>query len=582
MTSDRVPDRCGSASDSTVRVDAGRKRAAAVSLRAPGRRLRSVAAALVAAAGVITIATTFEASPSRAGSDPVGVILVSWDGVRYDLLKGMIHWQPISEPRAMCPGDEDTLARLPQACGEFWSCLPNLCKFEIMESHVTTGKTMTRVQHASMLSGMPPDKTGINTNNGSSSMPYGMTIYERLDTFGPDDVQFMHVGSYRYTVRGILNWVAGSIVPDDNISSRGRPDHFTGRGSNEKFLPMLAQAVNTSFFGFQHQKGVDLAGHSVGDQSFQYLVAMVAADDRLKELLDELDRLGIGDRTHVFITTDHGFWQNQHLGGIRASIGKTWFASRSDKLLCYTRANVIDVVPTILTVFGVNPAVSLPYLAGRSLLDPERVGECIPPTCGDGIIEVGEDCEPGQPVADTCESLGYQRGTLSCGADCNYDTSDCADLLALTRLSIESSPEGGVDITVKMSDRDRGGPEFDPVADAIDIEVLNGADVLWTGGTENYDPSWRIYGQANSWAAVRGTRADGLVGVKLSSPVKRMKMQIEAGSVEGVNDFLSLTAVRTVIHAGQERFDANLLCHNTHDELGLRCSYEKPRERHHR
>ena len=57
-------------------------------------------------------------------------------------------------------------------------------------------------------------------------------------------------------------------------------------------------------------------------------------------------------------------------------------------------------------------------------------------------------------------------------------------------------------------------------------------------------------------------------------------MLIVPGSVLGVDNFLVLTAVRSVILVGSDRFDANLLCHHTHDELGLRCAYQAPRERH--
>jgi len=46
--------------------------------------------------------------------------------------------------------------------------------------------------------------------------------------------------------------------------------------------------------------------------------------------------------------------------------------------------------------------------------------------CGDGVVEGNEQCEAGVPLADSCESLGYVSGALSCdGATCQYDTSSC-------------------------------------------------------------------------------------------------------------------------------------------------------------
>jgi sulfatase modifying factor 1 len=50
------------------------------------------------------------------------------------------------------------------------------------------------------------------------------------------------------------------------------------------------------------------------------------------------------------------------------------------------------------------------------------------PVCGDGDLEGNEECEAGVPLADTCESLGFNGGTLTCNAStCTYDTSDCSE-----------------------------------------------------------------------------------------------------------------------------------------------------------
>lgn len=539
-------------------------------------RLRPLAFAGLAAVSVAAAASMLAPRATvAAGTDPVGVVLVSWDGARYDILQELMHWQPLSEAPKMCPGNDFTPARMPQACGDYWSCLPAICKFDIIESHTVAGKTLTRVQHATMLTGNPPEQTTISTNNGNSSVPVGMTIYERLHAVLGDEVQFAHVGSHRYTVRGILRWVQNSLIPEDSIRTRGRPDRFTGTGSNDNFLPLLQNFAGKPFFAFLHQKGIDMAGHGIGDRSQQYRIAMIATDDRLQEMLDEIERLGLSERTHVFVTTDHGFWHNQHLGGVRPVIGRTWFAAQKDKLLCYKRGNMLDVVPTILATFGIDPSTSLPAMPGQSLLDPSRDSECVPPVCGNGVIEAGEDCEPDVALADTCESLAYQRGELGCAATCQYDTSDCADLPGESRLILMPSFFGGTDIQVKLFDRERGGPDFDPSTDAVSIEMMSGDSVLWEGGTENYDDSWRIHNDVKAWGKARGSREDGLIGVRLSSPVRRMKTQIKAGSVSGIRDYLDISAVRTVIRVGRERFDTDLSCHVAKEKI-LVCVYETP------
>ncbi len=45
--------------------------------------------------------------------------------------------------------------------------------------------------------------------------------------------------------------------------------------------------------------------------------------------------------------------------------------------------------------------------------------------CGDGAIDTGEDCDGGNLGGKTCGSLGYDGGTLSCSASCEFDTSGC-------------------------------------------------------------------------------------------------------------------------------------------------------------
>lgn len=56
-----------------------------------------------------------------------------------------------------------------------------------------------------------------------------------------------------------------------------------------------------------------------------------------------------------------------------------------------------------------------------------RVCATAPSVCGDGVVEGGEDCEGGVPLADSCETLGFSSGTLACEtASCSYDTSGCS------------------------------------------------------------------------------------------------------------------------------------------------------------
>ncbi len=45
--------------------------------------------------------------------------------------------------------------------------------------------------------------------------------------------------------------------------------------------------------------------------------------------------------------------------------------------------------------------------------------------CGDGTVNGNETCEPGQPLETSCGELGLGLGEVSCGSDCQVDTSGC-------------------------------------------------------------------------------------------------------------------------------------------------------------
>jgi len=49
-------------------------------------------------------------------------------------------------------------------------------------------------------------------------------------------------------------------------------------------------------------------------------------------------------------------------------------------------------------------------------------------TCGNGVIDAGEDCDGGDLGGQTCIGLDYDGGTLSCQGDCTFDISACTDV----------------------------------------------------------------------------------------------------------------------------------------------------------
>jgi len=51
------------------------------------------------------------------------------------------------------------------------------------------------------------------------------------------------------------------------------------------------------------------------------------------------------------------------------------------------------------------------------------------PGCGNGMREVGEECDGTDLGSETCVGLGFLWGDLACSTDCTYDTSGCSSTL---------------------------------------------------------------------------------------------------------------------------------------------------------
>lgn len=56
-----------------------------------------------------------------------------------------------------------------------------------------------------------------------------------------------------------------------------------------------------------------------------------------------------------------------------------------------------------------------------------KLAACQAATCDNGIAEFGEACDGENLQGETCQSQGFQFGTLACSASCTFDTSGCTD-----------------------------------------------------------------------------------------------------------------------------------------------------------
>ena len=314
-----------------------------------------------ASAVVLALIALAQAVPAAAGDR---VVLLSWDGIRRDVLQELLQWQEIGETPEACPTGRHAPI-MPTECNGYLTCLPNLCNFQIVDSAVTEGKPLTRPQHAQMLSGYGPAETGEITNAGTRGLPPGFTIYERIAETR-SDVFTAHIAGRKFVGMGIIRWAVRSGALQLDMRRGGR-DNYTGANTTKRVVQALDAIGESPFFLFVHYKAADVLAHRTGDGSPQYREAIVQNDIQLGAVLKLLIDRELLPTTEVYVTTDHGFHGIFHVNTADPDITNTWFASlRHD--LSLVHSSILDVTPTVLAALGIPTDTASPPYRGRSLL----------------------------------------------------------------------------------------------------------------------------------------------------------------------------------------------------------------------
>jgi len=364
-------------------------------------------------------------------------VLVSWDGVRRDVLLELLS---VSDPTSPCWEKAEVFpvptGRTDTQGNPLYTCLPALAgarpadagdlspaysQFQMLASHTTNdGNTMTKPQHASMLTGLNAETHGLPTNLTKGTLRPGVTIYEILmDSLDPlpdggerDGYIFrtLHAADKKYVGNAIYRWAKRSkalqVGTSNGNESGDRPGALLkaqrsfDRWKNDALELGLPA---TSFFVFLHFKSPDWAGHRSGPGSSAYRRAIVQTDRKLYTLLEMLRSYGWEDAA-VLVTTDHGFHRDHHGRDAGRNVFNTWLAaynvhlnvddvplrtpedycaSHSDPATCLSQGptepmpaedvvpNVLvtSVTPTLLDMFGVEWR-STTGIEGVSLYNP--------------------------------------------------------------------------------------------------------------------------------------------------------------------------------------------------------------------
>jgi len=270
-------------------------------------------------------------------------LLVSWDGVRRDVLKEMLE-----------------AGKLPNLAG--------VIKAGSLQDIVIRGqRTQTRPGHAKMLTGLCASQTGISANSSPGCVPAGCTLFDRLRK-APRTGKVATIVVTGKTYVGTL--FAESRASIDTYDAGSRLAEATGPAA----LSALARHRQQRFFAFVHFSDPDAAGHSSGEGSDHYLEAIVTCDRWLGLILGQLRKHGLEEKTAVYVTTDHGFDKGRRT---HQDAPEIWLAT-SDRRV--TRGGELaDIPATILSGFGLDPGKLEPPLLGKPLTGGKPAGKTTRP-----------------------------------------------------------------------------------------------------------------------------------------------------------------------------------------------------------
>lgn len=324
---------------------------------------KSLAAALLVALAAAALPVYRSvAGPVGPTGDYRRVLLLSWDGVRRDVLHELLER---TDPLVPCWEEGDVFpmptGRTDGGGNPLYTCLPALAgvkpsdapadspayaPFQVIASHTTNdGVTVTKPQHASMLSGYDATHHGLTMNVSSTRMPQGAIVYERLmDAFDPVGIdgrrngfvlRTHHSASRKFAGSSLYYWAKRSRALQVATGNGNEADGAPGplKYAAASFAKWRAEAVvrgleDPAFFLFLHFKSPDWAGHLSGDKSKQYRQAIVATDRRLYTLLEMLRSYGWSDAA-VLVTTDHGFAGIHHGRDAGRIVFNTWIAAHN-------------------------------------------------------------------------------------------------------------------------------------------------------------------------------------------------------------------------------------------------------------
>jgi len=198
------------------------------------------------------------------------IVIVSIDGLRPD--------------RALLADMPNLRSLLKQGAYTFWA--------------KTTAVSITLPSHTSMLTGVTPQKHGIEWNR---DLPFSEPVYSKVPTL--------------FEMASRAGYTTALVAGKHKFDALCKPGTITwvsvageGTGSNETVLAVAVKTIEEKKPDvlFVHFPDVDTVGHSKGWGSAEQLECIEKTDRQLGELLAALERAGMRASTFMIVTADHG------------------------------------------------------------------------------------------------------------------------------------------------------------------------------------------------------------------------------------------------------------------------------------
>lgn len=323
---------------------------------------------------LLTFAMPVEGVAQGSQKPPRNIILIGWDGAQRNHVKE-------------CLG-RDELPNLKQLSRE-----GTIVAIDILRT------TATKPGWAQILTGYEPEVTGVFSDRQFGPIPKGYTIFERLkEFFGPRNFAAGAIIAKKRNLgaqprRFQLLHEEGKAGKENEPEIEGKivvkggrkyflipaePYYYAKNGMDtflngliesrkvaSKACEWLDQYQKRPFFLFVHFSEVDQKGHQFGENSKEYNDALVSIDAWSGRIIERVKKLGLYDRTLVYVTADHGFDE-----GLKSHQDAPYVFLATNDRLVIRRGFRGDIAPTILDRFGLDLKKIHPPLSGKPLTKP--------------------------------------------------------------------------------------------------------------------------------------------------------------------------------------------------------------------